>query len=105
MRNYLDFGEAKAILCGIADWINREGKDNNPTISEVTFNRIANFLKSSLSEKDRNAVRLDDISKEGYTWLFKHSSEEKTKQECFNFLILDVDLFKLKNLILGDQKC
>ena len=101
MKNYLNCGEANAILCGINRWAKSEFSENFP--SEVTMSRIEEFVKNILSENDREAVRLSEIDKKVFAWFAKCSSVEKTRKEYTRALKLDVDLAELANVIRGER--
>lgn len=101
MKNYLNCGEANAILCGINRWAKSEFSENFP--SEVTMSRIEEFVKNILSENDREAVRLSEIDRRVFAWFAKCSSVEKTRKEYTRALELDVDLAELANVIRGER--
>ena len=78
MRNYLDCGEAKAILCGINRWARSEVREAFP--SEITMSRITEFVENALSKSDREAVKLDETDRRNFFWLAENSIEEKTRK-------------------------
>jgi hypothetical protein len=99
MKNYLDCGEAKAILCGINRWARSEVREAFP--SEITMCRIVDFIENILSKSDREAIKLDELDRRNFVWLAENSIEEKTRNAYRQALELDVDLSKLKNIIQG----
>ena len=99
MRNYLHYGEANAILCGINRWLKSEVCEAFP--SEITIARITEFVENVLSKSDREAIRLKEDDRKNFVWLAKNSIEEKTRKAYLQALELDVDLNKLKDIIQG----
>ena len=101
MKNYLNCGEANAILCGINRWAKSEYSESFP--SEVIMSRIEEFVENILSKSDREAIRLSEIDKKVFAWFAKCSSVEKTRKEYTRALKLDVDLAELANVIRGER--